>query len=598
MRRPLVCSGVSLVALIVGASAFAQPPSIDDMTSEQLDGARRTWLAEHAAPLSTVEAGHGFDDMQPLKAMVGDARVVALGEGTHGTREYFQAKHRLLEFLATEMGFRLFSIEANMPEAYALNDYVQGAPGDVEKLIGGMYFWTWNTEEVRDMVEWMRAFNARRPADTPPLQFTGFDMQTRTVSLQILKDFLQAHDADMLTRLQPSLDLLARDASESQEFGCVTGRFPVAEARGKQVVFSGWVKTAAVDAWAGLWWRVDGPTPRFDNMQDRGVRGTSDWLQVSLTLDVPQDAQDIYFGLVKPGRGTAWFDSLEVTLDGKPWSNPKFDLGFENDQPEGLICANPSRGDGSAAYPCTLDHETRNEGAASLRIDTMAAQPKGPTPAELRAAAAEVLKAVTGAEPAFAAKTSASGAAWIVQNARLLDQWAGMTASANGSVHRDRCMALNAQWILDRNPGQRMVIWAHNWHVRDERPFMGFHLRKALGKDYLNLAFCSARGEYFAMPPGKRNSVHSLTEAPEDSFEGILDRCGTPRMVVDIRQADSEDPGSAFLTETRPFGGVIGAIAMDSHYMVTRLRKHFDLVFFVRETTAARQLGERPARGQ
>src|SRR6202011_3858905 len=78
------------------------------------------WIASHAVRLETPEAGHGFADMQPLKKMVGAARIVSLGEATHGSREFFQLKHRMLEFLATEMGFTIFSIEANMPEAYRL----------------------------------------------------------------------------------------------------------------------------------------------------------------------------------------------------------------------------------------------------------------------------------------------------------------------------------------------------------------------------------------------------------------------------------------------------------------------------------------------
>ena len=86
--------------------------------------AARNWLATNAIRLNTVEAGHGFADMQPLKKIIGDARIVSLGEATHGSREFFQLKHRMLEFLATEKGFTIFSIEANMPEAYRLNDYV------------------------------------------------------------------------------------------------------------------------------------------------------------------------------------------------------------------------------------------------------------------------------------------------------------------------------------------------------------------------------------------------------------------------------------------------------------------------------------------
>ena len=77
----------------------------------------RAWIRNHAIALTTVEAGNGFADLQPLRQIVGDARIVALGEATHGTREFFQLKHRLLEFLVSEMDFNIFAIEASLPEA-------------------------------------------------------------------------------------------------------------------------------------------------------------------------------------------------------------------------------------------------------------------------------------------------------------------------------------------------------------------------------------------------------------------------------------------------------------------------------------------------
>lgn len=141
----------------------------------------RDWIKEHAVPLHGVQAGQGFSDMQPLKAMVGGASVVALGEATHGTREFFQLKHRMLEFLASEMGFTVFAIEANLPEAHAVDAYLQTGEGDPAKALAGLYFWTWNTEEVLDMIRWMRAYNLD-PAHTKKLRFYGVDMQTETVA--------------------------------------------------------------------------------------------------------------------------------------------------------------------------------------------------------------------------------------------------------------------------------------------------------------------------------------------------------------------------------------------------------------------------------
>lgn len=151
------------------------------------------WLRRNAIPFDTPEARHGFADLQPLKNVIGDARIVSLGEGTHGTREFFQMKHRLLEFLVTEMGFTHFAIEANMPEAYRVNEYVLTGVGDPAELLEGMYFWTWNTQEVLDMILWMREYNA---SGRGPVQFTGFDMQVSRVAVQIARTFLVKAEPD------------------------------------------------------------------------------------------------------------------------------------------------------------------------------------------------------------------------------------------------------------------------------------------------------------------------------------------------------------------------------------------------------------------
>jgi hypothetical protein len=52
------------------------------------------WIRQNAIPISTAKAGHGFNDLQPLKPVIHNARVVELGEATHGRREFFQLSHR------------------------------------------------------------------------------------------------------------------------------------------------------------------------------------------------------------------------------------------------------------------------------------------------------------------------------------------------------------------------------------------------------------------------------------------------------------------------------------------------------------------------
>lgn len=162
------------------------------------------WIREHAIPLLSVQPGHGLSDMKPLRELVGRARIVGLGEATHGSREFFQAKHRMFEYLATELEFTVFAIEAGFSESEAVNDYVMTGRGDPEQALAGLIVWPWDTEEVLDLIRWMRAWNAE-PRNRRKLSFHGFDMQftSRSVAtvLQFLDEVDPVHAAEMKTQL-------------------------------------------------------------------------------------------------------------------------------------------------------------------------------------------------------------------------------------------------------------------------------------------------------------------------------------------------------------------------------------------------------------
>jgi erythromycin esterase len=148
------------------------------------------WLKTNAIPLKTVEAGNDFADLQPLKKTLQAVRFVGLGEATHGTREFFQIKHRLLEFLVREMGFRVFAVEGSYAALQIINDYVTGKMDDGAKALDSQGFWTWNTEEVRAMLDWARRYNADAPADKR-VKFVGFDIQFNQPGKDKLLDYLQ-----------------------------------------------------------------------------------------------------------------------------------------------------------------------------------------------------------------------------------------------------------------------------------------------------------------------------------------------------------------------------------------------------------------------
>ncbi len=140
--------------------------------------------------------------------MVGSARIVAIGEATHSTRECFQLKHRIFEFLVTRMGFRVFALEANWTESLAINDYVVRGRGDPKHALAELWFWTWYTEELVDLIVWMRQYNTdpRHPAK---LKFVGFDMQRPAAAARAVQGYLAEVDPGTAREYKALLDAVA-----------------------------------------------------------------------------------------------------------------------------------------------------------------------------------------------------------------------------------------------------------------------------------------------------------------------------------------------------------------------------------------------------
>lgn len=559
------------------------PAQVSGPTPEQA-----AWVKANAVPLTSVNAGSGFDDLEPLRSVIGDARIVGLGEATHGTREHFQMKHRLVEFLATQMGFTIFSIEASTPESYAVDGYVTGGVGDPAALVAGMGFWTWRTEEVLDMVRWMRAFNEREASagSGKHIAFTGFDMQNPTQPRAIVHTFVAAHDPGFAASLDGHLKSLALARPRGAEFGVASASFPVEAARGKQVRFHGFIKTEGLkDGFAGLWWRVDGPggVLAFDNMQDRGPRGTSDWTEVSLELPVAENASGIFFGVLMPGEGSAWFDDLAIEVGGEKYDSPALDLSFEADQLTGFAAPQSS-------YSVRLDPATKHGGSKSLRIAGRPEPGDAGGPAKAAAAARTILDHLTASRDRYiGAGATAKETDWAIQNARILDQWARLFGESGFAV-RDESMAANVTWILDQNPGAKIILWAHNGHIANQPQWMGRHLKDRFGKDYLPIGFATAEGRYTAVTAdGGGLKDHPLNPPPPTSVEAIFQSAGVPLAILDLRKAQRGSPGSGWVLEPHPMRS-IGAMEMTKQFYPAIWGEGFEVLVYTEKTTPAVQL--------
>jgi hypothetical protein len=115
----------------------------------------------------------------------------------------------------------------------------------------------------------------------------------------------------------PSAYLKAK-VSSVEGFGTLMQDFRAEHYLGKRVRFSALSKTGGAQDWAGLWMRVDKESKQlaFDNMQDRSIKGTTDWKQYDVVLDVPQDATGIFFGVLLSGTGTVWLSEAKFEIVG------------------------------------------------------------------------------------------------------------------------------------------------------------------------------------------------------------------------------------------------------------------------------------------
>lgn len=105
------------------------------------------------------------------------------------------------------------------------------------------------------------------------------------------------------------------------DYGLLMQSFSAAKYQGKRVRFSGFIKARNVEVWAGLFLRIDkekGKEPLgFDNMNERPIKGSSDWNEYYIDMDVPGNAYKITFGALLHGQGMMYFDDLKFEVIGK-----------------------------------------------------------------------------------------------------------------------------------------------------------------------------------------------------------------------------------------------------------------------------------------
>ena len=159
-------------------------------------------LRETARPLSDG------DPHDALIEAIGDARLVLLGEASHGTHDFYAERARLTQRLIVEKGFHAVVVEADWPDAYRVNRFVRnlGEDRDADTALSGFKrfpVWMWRNVDVLDFVRWLRAHDDSLPAGAPKVGFYGVDLYSLHASIdEVLK---------YLAKVDPEAARLARE---------------------------------------------------------------------------------------------------------------------------------------------------------------------------------------------------------------------------------------------------------------------------------------------------------------------------------------------------------------------------------------------------
>lgn len=140
-----------------------------------------------------------------------ECNIIALGEATHGNKEFQQLKLEVFKKLVEENHVRSFALEGDFGGCEEVNQYIQGGDGKTKEIVKKIGFQIYQTEEMVQLIEYMRAYN-QNADENDQLRFYGFDMQRIAYSVSALKRECINKDIDIFP-----LDLLVHDGSWNQD---------------------------------------------------------------------------------------------------------------------------------------------------------------------------------------------------------------------------------------------------------------------------------------------------------------------------------------------------------------------------------------------
>jgi protein-L-isoaspartate(D-aspartate) O-methyltransferase len=178
---------------LIGAQGWAEGErEVQAPASIGRGGSAAKLVREVAEPIRELS-----DPVDALLDRIGDARLVLLGEATHGTSEFYRMRAEITKALVERKGFDFVAVEADWPDAARIDDYVLGArPRSKVAFTPFSRFptWMWRNQEVHDFVGWLRQRNLAEPDRAARVGFHGLDLYSLFTSIAAVLAYLDEVD--------------------------------------------------------------------------------------------------------------------------------------------------------------------------------------------------------------------------------------------------------------------------------------------------------------------------------------------------------------------------------------------------------------------
>jgi erythromycin esterase len=167
---------------------------------------RHSVLDEQEAVEKIAQYSHsmtGMSNIDILMDRIGDARIVMLGEASHGTHEYYTWRTYITQRLINEKGFQFLAVEGDWPDCYRLNRFIKGYDKQNKEAIAVLKTfrrwptWMWANWEIAALAEWLKQHNASLPANKR-VGLYGLDVYSLWESMESIMQYLQRVDPGAL----------------------------------------------------------------------------------------------------------------------------------------------------------------------------------------------------------------------------------------------------------------------------------------------------------------------------------------------------------------------------------------------------------------